>query len=311
MIVLALFACNSKKSSEEGAEGFSYAAFSKLFRVADLPYQISDAEAGNNKDTTVIRSTGFAKFVPDSIKTTLFGKGAKIKYFAVARLKTSKTTDYYIVKATAGNKKMALLLPFTNGKYAGVFPFLVPDSDPSTSQTSSIDKSNGIIKSISQKKPGGVTAEGRNVYQYDAGSGQFLLILTNPLNNDNTEVVNPIDTFSRKGRFAADYVKDKKNFVSVRDGRTPNQLMVFIHIDKNDCSGELKGQVLMTSATTAVYRQGGDPCGLTLHFSASSVQITEDGGCGSHRGLDCSFDGTFNRKKIVKSKTTKKKPASK
>jgi hypothetical protein len=122
-------------------------------------------------------------------------------------------------------------------------------------------------------------------------------------------VINPIDSFSRKHKFAGDYVKDKKNFVSVRDGRYPNQLQVFIHTDHNggECTGELKGDVLITSSTTAIYRQGGDPCVLSFQFTPNSVILKEDQGCGSHRGVNCSFDGTFSRKKEGKTKAGKKK----
>jgi hypothetical protein len=158
-----------------------------------------------------------------------------------------------------------------------------------------------------------VIAEGKEVYEYDAASKQFSLILTDPINKLSADVINPIDSFSRKHKFAGDYGKDKKNFVSIRDGRNSNGLLLFIHLDKNEgnCTGELKGDILLTSPTTAIYRQGGDPCVMTLHFTSSSVTIKEDEGCGSHRGLDCSFDGTFARKKEVKLKATSKKSSSK
>jgi hypothetical protein len=135
-------------------------------------------------------------------------------------------------------------------------------------------------------------------------------LLTNPLNH-TAEVINPIDTLPRKNKFSGDYVKDKRNFVSIRDGRSSKELLLFIHIEKGDCTGEIKGSLILTSSSTAVYRQSGDPCQLSLQFGSNSVSIKEDGGCGAHRGLDCSFDGTFKRKKEAKSKTTKKRSSSK
>lgn len=308
IIALVLFSCNNKKSGEEGS-GFSYSEFSGLFKASSLPYQVTDADVLSNKDTTVIRTADFTKFISDSIRTGLFGKN-KVKYIAMAKLSRSKNTNYYIVKAIGGNKRVVLLLPFTDGKFDLVFPLLIPDADGTTSQVSSIDKSNGIVKMVSQRKTGGVVAEGRDVYQYVPEAKQFTLVLTNPLNN-TAEVINPIDTLSRKSKYAGDYVKDKSNFVSVRDGRNPSQIMVFIHIGKGDCTGEIKSEMLMTSTTTAVYRQGGDPCSLSLKFTSNSVTLTEGGGCGSRRGLDCSFDGTFARKKEAKPKAEKKKSSSK
>jgi hypothetical protein len=306
LVLLSLLSCKNKKSTTN-EKGFSYEKFSELFRPLSLPYELSDIDLANNKDTTVIRSADFANLISDSTNARLFGKGAKVKYIAIGRMKLSSESNFYLVKASGANKKAALLLAFSGNEYSTMLPFLVPDADPSTSQVSIIDKSFGITKNITQKKTGNLTAEGKDVYGYDPSTREFSLVLTNPL-NASEEIINPIDSFPRKHKFAGDYVKDKKNFISVRDGRYPNQLLVFMHLDQNDgtCTGELKGDILLTSPTSAIYRQGGDPCVLTLHFSSSSVTIKEDEGCGSHRGLDCTFDGTFNRKKEKKQKPAKK-----
>lgn len=304
--VVLLLACNGKKKGEE-SEGFSYEQFSERFATAGLPFQISDTSLQNNKDTAAIRSAEFAKFIPDSLRTKLFGKTAKVRYVSQKQVKVSRETALYIVRASSGNKRASLLLAFDKGEFSAVLPLLVPDADPSTSQWTVIDKGLGITKNIS-KRAAEAPREGREVYQYDPGSRQFRLVLTNPLDISSGELINPIDTLPRKHKFSGDYGKDKKNLVSIRDGRYPNQLQVFIHLDKNngDCTGELKGDLLLTSSTTAVYRESGDPCVMSFKFSGNSVVIQEDQGCGAHRGLDCSFDGTFSRKKDTKSKTSKK-----
>lgn len=306
LIGFILWSCKGKKDEK----GFSYENFAGLFPAAQSTYQVSDADLLGNKDTTVIRSAEFSKFISDSVKQKIFGKSGKVKYIALARVKAPGKTSYYIVKAINGNKHVALLLPFTNDQFDAVFPLLVPDNDPTTTQMSSIDKSNAIIKSVSQKKPGGDVKEGRDVYQYVPEAKQFTLLLTNPL-NAKVEIINPIDTLSKKNKLSGDYVKDKKNFVSVRDGRSSRELLVFIHIEQGECSGEIKGALLLTSSTTGVYRQNGDPCQLSFQFSGSTVSVKEDGGCGSRRGLDCTFNGTFKKKKETKSKSTKKRSSSK
>jgi hypothetical protein len=311
MVGLALFSCNSKDKTDSEEDGFSYQKFSGFFPKAENAYQVTDEDVLSNKDTTVIRSAEFSKLIPDSIKNSLFGKTAKVKYIAMGRVDASKNTDFYIVKAVAGSKKAALLLPFTNNEFDAAFPFLVPDKDASTTQTSRIDKTNNaIIKFVSKKKSGGAVVEGRDVYQYIPESKTFTLILTNPLNN-SAEVINPIDTLPRKQKFSGDYVKNKRNFVSVRDGRNPKQLLVFMHIEDGDCSGEIKGDLFFTSTNKAVYRQAGDPCVISFDFGTNSVTVKEEGGCGSRRGLDCSFNGTFKRKKEAKAKTPKRKGSPK
>lgn len=306
LLGLILWSCKGKK----GEKGFSYESFAELFPAAQATYQISDADVSANKDTTVIRSAEFAKFISDSIKLKLFGKAGKVKYIALARVKAPDKTNYFIVKAISGNKRAVLLLPFTNDQFDAAFPLLVPDNDGTTRQTSIIDKSNAIIKSISQKKPGGETSEGRDVYQYVPEAKHFTLLLTSPL-NATAEIINPIDTLPKKNKFSGDYIKDKKNFVSIRDGRRATELLVFIHIAKGECSGEIKGTLLLTSTSKGVYRQSGDPCQLSFQFSGNLVSVKEDGGCGSRRGLDCSFEGSYKKKKEVKTKSTKKRSLSK
>jgi hypothetical protein len=121
-----------------------------------------------------------------------------------------------------------------------------------------------------------------------------------------SEMINPIDTLPRIHKWAGDYVKNKNNIVSIRDGRYENEIRFFIHINKNDgdCIGEVKGTALISSSVTAVYREGGDPCVLELRFTGSSVSLKELEGCGNHRGLNCPFEGTFPKKKQEKTSTS-------
>jgi hypothetical protein len=42
-------------------------------------------------------------------------------------------------------------------------------------------------------------------------------------------------------------------------------------------------------------------------FSPSSVTLKEMEGCAAHRGLRCSFDGSYSKKKITKPATPKPK----
>jgi hypothetical protein len=312
---LVLLACNSKKAKTSTEEsGFTYEGFSNLFPTTKLPYQLTDTGFQKSKDTTQIRSSEFAGFISDSVKRQIFARGTKPKYYALARIGVPKAETYFIVKAVSGAKKAALLISFDNqGKYATSFPFLVPDEDPTTSQTSSIDKSLTISKNIVQKKGGELTGEGKNVYVYSADTKQFILIMTDLLDESKRDLINPIDTMPKTRKFSGDYFQGKRSLVSIRNGRTPNQALAFIHIEKNDgeCVGELKGEILFTSSNTAIYRQGGDPCILQFNFTSSSVSLKEEEGCGNHRGLECTLNGSFTKKKEAKTKTTTKKTAKK
>jgi len=136
--------------------------------------------------------------------------------------------------------------------------------------------------------------------------------MTDPLDDRIEEVINPIDTLQRKHKYAADYVKDKLNLISIRDHGETGKLNFFIHIDRNngECSGELKGVAKLISGNTAIYKQQGDGCSLEFRFSSSSVSVKEVEPCGAHRGVKCSFDGSFPRKKEARPKQ-QKKPSSK
>lgn len=310
-ILMAVFflACKNKKTDDQQGNGFRYDQFQGTFKTAALPYHLADSTLLGNKDTATIRGTAFSSMIPDSIIQPIFGKGAKVKYTALAKIEEGKGVEYFIVKAAAGKRKAALLVSIDEDEQFGAaFPFLVPDADESTTQVSTMDKAYSITRTVQRKLPDDVIADGKDVYVYSKESKQFSLIMTDLLDERSAELINPIDTFSKEHKLAGDYLSSKKNIVSVRDGRRPNTLMVFVHIEKENshCTGELKGEAQIISPTTAVYRQVGDPCELQFTFTSSAVKLTELKGCGSRRGLECLFNGTFPRKKEPKSKASSK-----
>ncbi len=311
--MMAVAACSNNKAqndAEEEDSDFRYSHFAERFQTASLPYQLSDTALLNNKDTAALRNAAFTAFIPDSIKQKLVGKASAIRFVPLAKIEVPKGESYFIIKAMSGNRKAALLTVFDKDQnYSTSFPFLVPDADAATSQASSIDKAYSVSRNIARKEKDDVIKEGKDVYVYNADAKDFTLIMTDLLDEGNLELINPIDTLARTHELAGDYAKDKRNLVSIRDGRNPNELLVFIHFEKNkgECTGELKGSALMTSSKTAVYRQGGDPCVLELQFGKSSVTLKEVEGCGLHRDLDCLFEGTFPLKKEEKEKEGSRK----
>jgi hypothetical protein len=298
LFLVFIFACNSKDNSGSAEEGsFNYESFAAKFSKPAFPYQLTDAQLLSDKDTAALRGSAFLAFMPDSMMSRFFGKEAMVKYIPLAKAVTEDAESYFIMKAVSGEKKLAMLLVFDKEKKkTAVFPFLVPDTDPATTQTSTIDKSFSITRALSRKMKNDVTADGKEVYIYNEALNTFTLIMTDVLDNSNLAVINPIDTFPKKSKFAGDYSKGPRNIVSVRDSKNPNEIIFFIHFEKEDCTGELKGTALFTSSTTAVYRQGGDPCVLELNFAGRAVSLREVEGCGSHRDVKCVFDGSFTKK---------------
>jgi len=305
LLLFAVACTNKKKESTVEASKFSYQALSDSFKTITPPYGLSDTGLLNNVDTGTIRNEDFLAFIPDSLKQKLVGTTKNVKYVPLVKIKAPKAETYYLVKVSSGSKKGALLVVYDKkDSIAATLPFLIPDADPLTSQVSSIDKSYSISRNVMRKSKDDVITEGKDVYAYNEATKGFTLVMTDLLDESNIELINPIDTFPKQHKYAGDYVKDKKNLVSIRSTKNPSEFLFFIHYEKEEegCNGELKGTALMTSTTSAVFRQGGTPCVLEFHFTASSVTLKEVEGCGSFRDIKCIFDGSFPKKKEPKPK---------
>lgn len=309
-ILCAVVSSCGDGGTKENDGGFGLAQFSEMFKKTALPFEISDTALLNNKDTTAVRNPVFDAFLPDSIKHLVFGKTGAVKYVPLVKAVMDDEETYFVLKAISGKKLAALIYVFDKeGSFGAAFPLLVPDSDPATVQVSSIDKAKTISRAITKQVSAEEIREGKDVYAYSASAKTFSLIMTDVLDDDKLELINPIDTLPKTNALAGDYRQGKKSLVSLRDGRNVNEIQFFIHFEneKSDCKGELKGTALFTSSKMAVYRQGGDPCVLELHFSSSAVTLREVEGCGSHRGLECSFNGKFTRRKATAAEAPTKK----
>ncbi len=313
IVMLFILACNNQKNPEqEDDTTFGFENFEKKFKTVSAPYHLSDTGFLKNTDTASLANVSFAGFIPDSVKKKLFSKPGTVKYIPLSKIKLPNGENYFIVKAISGKQKAALVIAFDKDSFGAAMPFLIPDDDTETTQATAIDKSFSITRSVSHKTKDDVLTEGKDVYVYNKDAKSFTLIMTDVLDEKTVELINPIDTFSRTNKWAGDYITDKKNMVSIRDSRAANEINFFVHFEKDngDCQGELKGTAFFASSQIAVYRQGGDPCVMELHFSNTSVTIKEMEGCGAHRGLKCSFNGTFTKKqppKKVQPKKIKKK----
>ena len=294
---------HKKKLSLSGDEPVAVSDFIDFFQQIKLSYQFTDTDLQKKeKDSLLVSYKIFTQFVPDSILNKVYGKGVKPKIYALGKTEAPKAETYLFVKTVTNDKKAFFILSFdTKQKFTAAMTALRPDNNNATLQSVTMDKKYTITKTVLLKSADGTSSEGKDVYVLNADSKIFMLIMTDALNDKVTELINPIDTLTRKHKLAADYGPGKMNLVSIRDGRKNDRLTFFIHFEKNngECTGELKGEAFLKSPTTAEYREGGDPCILKFTFSSTSVSLKEEN-CGSRRGMQCSFDGSFGRKKWVK-----------
>jgi hypothetical protein len=312
--VLLLAGCKGKKKpSLAGEEPVEVTDFIEFFPDIKVPYQFNDtALLKKEKDSLLISYKIFTQFVPDSLLKKFFGKGVKPKIYPMGKSKVSGAETYLFTKAIAGDKKAAFVFAFDKkDQFMDGLSLLLVDQSSSTQQTAGMDKGYSFSKTVTRKNADGTISEGKDVYGLSQGTGKFMLIMTDALDDKLTELINPIDTLPGKYKYSADYGTGKLNLVSIRDGRRKDRLSFFIHFEKNEgaCTGELKGEAILKSATVAEYREGGDPCVLRISFTSSTVSLSEVEGCGSHRGLRCSFDGSYPRKRDAK--PVKKKAAPK
>ncbi len=308
-VVILMIACKSKKVSLSGDEPVEVSDFIEFFPDVALPFQVADSNLlKKENDSLLISYKVFTQFVPDSIVTKFFGKNVSPKIYPMG--KAEQDEKYLFAKALSGSKRTALLICFDKqDQFLGAMPLLSLDQSANTQQTGIVDSRYTITRSLIRKNADGSASEGKEVFVLNGAAKDFTLIMTDALDDKVTELTNPIDTFSRKQKFTADYGSGKLNLVSIRDGRKGDRLSFFIHFDKDkgECTGELKGEAIIKSGSVAEYREAGDPCILRFSFTSSAVTIKEVEGCGSRRGLRCSFDGVYPRKKDQKGKTTKPK----
>jgi hypothetical protein len=307
--ILVVFSCKNKKVvSRTGADPVESSDFLNFFSAAELPFTIADTTLVKKfPDSSLIAFKVFAQFVPDSVFKKDFGNN-KPKIYPLGKAKEKGKETYLFIKAVSGTKRAAYIITFDqHNKYLNTLPIVRKGFDNTWSFAyGSLDK-KFQINTYREKKSGSDISFKRNVYIYNSSANDFTLIFTEPNEEVAENIVNPIDTFAQKNKYTGDYESNKKNFISFRDGKTPSDIIFFVHFEKNkgECIGELKGTARFVSAKKAVYNQSGNPCMLEFNFTPTAVVMKEIEGCGSYRDIKCFFEGTFPKKKKKPTKNTK------
>jgi len=308
-----LFSCKSKKVSlAENDEHVDAHDFVEFFQPLKLPYQVTDTILHRKEaDGSAINNKLFSRFVPDSVLTKYFGKAVKPRLFAIGKVQVPDHEAYLFVKAGTASRKGFFIICFDKkNTYAANRIVLYSDNDQRTNGLASMDTKYTLSVTHQRKSPGGQLLYTKDAYIYN-GSGAFQLILTesNEGGSRPAAIYNPIDTLSRKHKFTGDYSQDKRNIISIRDGRDPSRILFFVHFEKDDgqCKGELKGEAKFISASVARFKSNGDPCMVDFSFSATGVAMRELEGCGNHRDIKCFFEGYFQKRKEPKARPAKQK----
>lgn len=279
--------------------------FLTFFTPFTLPHAIADSVfAQKLKDSLRISIPVLRAIVPDSTFENEFGKKGKPQLFALGKVEVPDAETYVFIRAILRDKHCVWVLAFdAKNNFRAAISLLAPAANRQLQQSLVMDRKFLLSQLQFRKNPDGSLSEGKRVYVLNEAAGQFMLIMTEALEDKVNELINPIDTLPVTQRHAADYSSGKMNLVSIRDGRKTDRMTFFIHFEKKDgsCTGELKGEAFWKTANKAEYRQAGDPCVLQFYFTSGTVRLQEQN-CGSRRNAGCLFDGSFVRKKSVRVK---------
>lgn len=308
-LVLLVFACKEKKINLTGDIPLKEKDFFGIFKPLPLPYSVSDTNIDKSADTITIGVKAFLQFFPDSAFQAITGNNRKFVLHPIGKIEKEK--EQYILVLLKQQKKKKLLVFVTDKKnrFLAAKELLSNEQQDEYFHSLSINKEPTFL--LSREKFG----KDNNLLFSRAGwvyndAGIFMVVI-NDSNEDpiKSQVINPLDTLPRKNKYSGDYIKDKKNYVSIRDGKDANNYRFFVHFERNTgaCTGELKGDLKMTGPGSGIFNESGDPCIIDFKFEGNKISLKEQGSCGNHRGIKCFFNDTFTKKKEPRQKTGKKK----
>ena len=292
--------CSESVPVKISDEGLSAPEFLKIAPLMSLPVIITDNDLTAEKyDSNAVHFPTFKSYFSDSVFKDIFGDKSKQKISVIGKVTLDDKSMYLVVREVSGKIKSALILYFNpKGNYLGHLLLIDPQQRVGEERYSFKIDSKYNISLITEKD---ISKDevwtGEKIYYFDP-SGTPVMAVTNTNEDLSNEILgNPIDSLPRKNKHAGDYSTDKKNLVSIRDGRTEKNLNFFIHFSKRqgNCVGELKGEADWVNKNLAVFRDNKSPCIIEFRFDKNQISIKETGGCGSYREIKCSFEGVYPR----------------
>lgn len=306
LFMVLLMACGEKKIDLTGENPIKAKDFITVFPIIPGNFTAADSNFIKLADTAKIGLKAILQFVPDTAIAKLIGKEKRITFYAIGKIVKEK--EIYLLLNIKMQRKWLLSVIVLNAKsnaYLSSKALLDNSEQDEYLRSISINREPTFLMGREKQGKDNSVLFTRIGWIFSSELG--FIIITNDSNEplSKSEIINPIDTLPRKNKYSADYVQNKKNFISLRDGKNTGTYEFFIHFEKNDgaCIGELKGELKMKSATTAIYTFNGDPCVIDFNFEDNEISIKEKGTCGNHRGIKCFFNDSFSRKREAKQKS--------
>lgn len=283
--------------------------FIKAFPNLKIPVSITDTNLARFGDTTSINPALAEKFLPVPVNLPKQKGNATIEVKPIGKIKRKEETYLLIKHQLNKNAAVSVVVYDKENQFRDAKQLISNFNTDGYLYSVSINSeptfmvSREIITRSNQQK------YTRTGWAYS--EGKFMVVI-NDSNEDNKRknlIINPIDTLRKTFTYSGDYVKDKKNFISIRDGNNPHHYRFFVHFEKNngECTGELKGELTMKDEKTGQYVSSGDPCVINFRFSSSRVEMKEEGSCGNYRGIKCFFNDSYKKKKEPKAERNRRR----
>lgn len=308
IMLIALFACGEKKIDFSGATQLKPKDFLTVFPLVSNNFLTSDSNFTKLSDTTRIGLKAVTQFIPDTVIAKYIGKEKNPSFYAVGKIQKEKEI-YLLLNIVLKHKTVLTVFVMDAKSNHCLASKLLIDNSIQDDYVHSLNINKEPTFILSQEKQGNenVVQFTRVGWVYTSSTGFMVVVNDSNESPSKSNIINPIDTLTHKNKYSADYEIDKRNFISIRDGKNTNTYLFFIHFEKNEgsCIGELKGEFKMKNATHGIYTYNGEPCVIDFNFEDQEVSVKEQGSCGNHRGIKCFFDDQFTRKKEVRNKKNK------
>jgi hypothetical protein len=299
-----LFACGDKPTDLSGDAPIKINDLVKVFAPGKLPINISDTSLIQFKDSIQIGRKALSQIVPDAVLEKIVAEKNK-KATIHPLFKIEKETEYYLlIKIKQSKKEEVGILVFNKDNkfldYKSIIEFNKGNSRENDKSLYINNEPSFLLEEDNYNKDNVLYNE-KKAWAFSDGAFKTIYF-DNNIKLVNKNIINPIDTLPSKNEHSGNYDQDAKNFITLRDNGATDKYQFFLHTEKGEgCIGELKG-ILKFKKNIATYSEKGDACHIQFIIQDNNISIKEDGNCGNHRGIKCSFDESFNRKKRIKKK---------
>lgn len=308
LFILAL-GCKEKKTDLSGNTNLEAEEFFNAFKLLKLPITIADTSMIRLADTVKIGYKALLQFVPDSVLKQSISDKKKTVIHPLGRIQKEKEKNaeiYLLINFTTREKTSLYAFVFDHKyKYLNKKEILKNHFDDNYAHTVSINREPTFVVG-KEKNEAEQLKYTRIGWAFIESTNNFMVVINDGNENTvkNEKIINPIDTLPRKNPHSGDYIQDKKNFISIRDGKNANTYEFFIHFEKNEgsCTGELKGEMKIISAKQGQYNINGDACVIDFTFNDNEISFKEQGICGNHRGIKCQFNDSYIKKREPRKK---------